>query len=215
MVRTAILGVLVGAAEVWACEATQSATLRVTARQFPNYLGFLYSDGVAKEDDSPGCGVYVAYRDVRTDMLVCSLIVYDGGRRDIGTGATRAALDAYRGALAEVRRAYPKFGQLREARTQLKAPREVIQALAAQFAFEVEGAMRDSWLFLTGFRGQFLKVRCSTTPKAPKREALRSYQAFIADLGSKLDEIFPSVFLPEGGKESTKGEASKQGGMGR
>ncbi len=160
-----------------AAECSQaSQTERWVPKQFPKHLGALNSNGEPRAAGG-GCGVSVAYA-FEEEGLVCTLFVYDGGRADIGTGTTAAVEAEFPQVLAAIDdKSDPWLGA--------KTLKPALEARVATFTLR-DGQL-ESMAFLTGYRGQFLKLRC-TNPSA-SAGAKRAMWGFVTAVGERLDEL--------------------------
>ncbi len=167
-----------GSAAAQCSEASQ--TERVAPKHFPKHMGSLSSDGKPQGFARAGCGVSVKYTRAEGE-LVCTLYVYDGGRTDIGTGLTPAVEQEF----VRVLDAVSDKSEPWVAPHSLKQDGHTNDAKAATFTLR-HGELA-SMALLTGFRGQFLKLRC--TGLAGSDDARAAMWGFVRAVGDRLNEF--------------------------
>jgi hypothetical protein len=139
--------------------------------------------------------------DDKAADLWADIYIYDMGQKNIPEGAdsdgTRAAFEDARQAILTMEKK-GRFKDLKvviEKPLALKVGEKNLAFLCATFEYTIAPAPDSadapqavvSHLFVTGYRGQFLKVRC-TYDAASKEAGTKIVKAFMADLGVTLSQ---------------------------
>lgn len=141
------------------------------------------------EPDSPGLGFSVGYRN---PILIVTVYLYDRKADDIGNGTdTPAVAGEFEQSFAELKAAVEQGVYRDGGRFQVTDRGEILATpdmpVAFRYlAFELIGeqSRRRSYLFLTGLRGKFLKLRITAAPNAANVDD--QTRSFLKVLGEEL-----------------------------
>lgn len=156
--------VLVSCAPVKVLHGPAPYTDPATAITFPAQLGVLKKAAVTIFRDEP-LGTSVRY--IGPDYFKADIYIFHGGQTGIKEGRESAAVSGmYRQALDDIRTAgirgyYQDIRVVEETELTFSAPDFSLPARLAHCRFQAHDQEVESYLVLTGFRGHFLKVRCT------------------------------------------------------
>jgi hypothetical protein len=149
-----------------AAAADDLAELRGLGFDFPSEInGFARGDIIDNEAGHPGLGYTVAYHGPRAGAEA-TVYVYDLGIRDIPDGPSNAvARQAFDQAARDVLATEGYVGRVKITmvdRYVAESRAGEAQFLCAEFVFQMaDGSAQRSYLYLTGARSKFLKIRAT------------------------------------------------------
>lgn len=159
-----------------------------TGIDFPEELGGLILRQV-HEYPEPGLGVSLSY--TANDNLLASVYVYDKEVPDIPTGGeSHLVRNEAQAAMSDILTAehygyYKSVTVLREGQIRL-AEKPALSAYEYVVQFNANGLDKTSHVILTGYRGQYLKIRY-TFPKTMPAQGSERLARFLDELAGLLE----------------------------
>jgi hypothetical protein len=165
-----------------------------TGIAFPQALGPLKRMGL-KHYGSPDLGVSCRY--AARPLPIADIYLYDNGVKDLGTGLNQMVRLHFEQVQDEIffmekSGYYRSVKKVSEGETGLANGARKLPALVAVFTYRqppgkgvAYTGVRTSYVYLTTYKGQFLKIRF-TYPKNQENRGHKALQQFLADLGKIL-----------------------------
>jgi hypothetical protein len=157
----------------------------------PETLGkFKRTKVIDNESENPGLGTTVYYN---TPGLKATLYIYNMGKKSIADGIDSPFIkDSFEGAKNDVKEAarlgyYKLTSGMSSRSSYLILESKSVPVLAAEFSYQDKGQEFLSWLYMTGYKNQIIKLRVSHF-KADKDLADPIHQDFLKAVANLLQQ---------------------------
>ena len=166
---------------------------RPTGLSFPDQLGGMTrGEATEFEKDHPGLGVGILYRSPNP-AIYADIYIYNLGIKSIPTGSnTKEIHDQWKQAEGDIytlekQGKYKSVKKLYEASTLLGMDRNAPTALRADFSYASLGTKKLSYLYLLGYKNNFIKIRF-TFPDTLKTEGEKIMRDFTTEFGKLISK---------------------------
>lgn len=158
----------------------------------PETMGnFKRTKVIDNELENPGLETTVYYN---TPGMKATLYIYNMGKKNIANGIDSQFIkDSFEGAKNDVKEAarleyYKLTSELSSRSSHLILESKCIPVLVAEFSYQDKGQEFSSWLYMTGYKNQIIKLRVSHY-KADKDLADPIHQDFLKAVANLLQQI--------------------------
>jgi len=166
---------------------------KATGLQFPGTIGNMRQDSVTDfEKDHPGLGLGVGIGYIGANpQIYADVFVYNLKLKQIPDGSGNKVViqqmaDAERDIfLQEQRGVYSKVKKIKSASRLLGASSDAPFALQSEFTYTQKNVAKRSFIYLTAYRNNFVKIRF-TYPEKDERAGEQALQAFLTEIGKIL-----------------------------
>ncbi|GEM_PF-881322 len=158
--------------------------IKSIGKTFPEKVGNLVLvDHTDFENKTPGLGESLSYR---APGINADLYVYDFKIKDIPDGADSEVLKKHFAQVAGDIFQFEKMGKYKNVKTVVATEKQTVsgmECLWEKFSFNSQGKDKESYLYLTGYKGKFFKIRVTHDAKETK------FAEETANFASKVFEI--------------------------